>query len=151
MPTSDFERLYHGMLYGLMSWEQFNAFWSAIDPAAGWYLYAVGQDIPGQPANTDVVRAFLREIDTLLKREHEPDYCGIVYADDLQNPRLVKIYDPHQLGSSCGSSGTTVPPGWVMSRTQPVEIKPAGHIPNNRKRWWKELAGWLSGSIVQHQ
>ena len=136
---SNFEQLYNGMLYSLMSWAQFDAFWSGIDPAAGWYLYAVGQDVPSQPAKADDVRAFMREIEVLLKREHEQEYCGIVYADDLQHPRLVKIYDPHQLGSSCGSSGATVFPGWVMSRMPPEDLKPVVPVPNNRKRWWAAL------------
>lgn len=137
--SSEFDRIYNGMLYSLMSWAQLDTFWAAIDPAANWYLYAVGQDIPLQPANADAVRAFLREIDTLLKREHEQEYCGIVYADDLQHPRLVKVYDPHQLGSSCGSSGITVLPGWIMSRMPPSNLKSDVPIPNNRKRWWTAL------------
>lgn len=139
MPTSEFERIYNGMLYSLMTWTQFDAFWSGIDPATGWYLYAVGQNLPAQAAEPDDVRAFLREIGMLLKREHEEEYCGIVYADDLQHPSLVKIYDPHQLGSSCGSSGTTVLPGWVMSRMPPADLKPVAPVPNNRKRWWAAL------------
>lgn len=142
MPSSthsSFEQRYNGMLYSLMTWAQFDTFWSNIDPAAGWHLYAVGQDIPTHPAKADDVRAFLRKIETLLKREHEQDYCGIVYTDNLQHPSLVKIYDPHQLGSSCGSSGTTVLPGWVMSRMPPVDLKPVAPVPNNRKRWWAAL------------
>lgn len=136
---SNFEQLYNGMLYSLMSWAQFDEFWSGIDPAAGWYLYAIGQDVPSHPAKAEDVRAFLREIKALLKREHEQEYCGIVYANELQHPRLIKIYDPHQLGSSCGSSGTTVLPGWVMSQIPPEDLKPAAPVPNNRKRWWAGL------------
>jgi len=42
-----------------------------------------------------------------LRADHHESYCGIVYADDLDKPRLIKIYDPNNLGSSCGSSKTT--------------------------------------------
>lgn len=136
---SSFEQLYNGTLYSLMSWAQFDVFWSSIDPTANWYLYAVGQGVPQHPSEAGDVRAFLRETEALLKREHEVEYCGIVYADDIQHPSLVKIYDPHQLGSSCGSSGTTVLPGWVMSRMQPADLKHDAPVPNNRKRWWAAL------------
>jgi hypothetical protein len=142
MPSSthtNFEQICNGTLYSLMSWAQFDAFWSVIDPTANWYLYAVGQDVPQQPSNADAVRAFLLETEVLLKREHEQEYCGIVYADDIQHPNLVKIYDPHQLGSSCGSSGTAVLPGWVMSRMPPVDLKPVAPVLNGRKRWWAGL------------
>lgn len=142
MPTptpADFGQLYHGVLYGLMSWAQLDALWRAIDPAARWYLYAIGHGVPKAPASEDEVRAFMRGIDALLKREHEHEYCGIVYADDLQHPRLVKIYDPHQLGVSCGSSGAPVLPGWVMSQEPPEELRPVAPVPNNRKRWWAAL------------
>jgi hypothetical protein len=55
----------------------------------------------------------------LLRDEHRESYCGIVYADDLDKPRLIKIYDPNNLGSSCGSSKNPPGPGWIMSRCAP--------------------------------
>jgi hypothetical protein len=70
---------------------------------------------------------FIERIDTLLRNEHHESYCGIVYADDLDNPRLIKIYDPNNLGSSCGSSKNPPGPGWIMSRdeAQRVAILPS--------------------------
>jgi hypothetical protein len=76
-----------------------------------------------------------------LRAEHHESYCGIVYADDLENPSLIKIYDPNNLGSSCGSSKTPHPPGWVMSRLPPDEIIAPRAAPENRKRWWQGLLG----------
>jgi hypothetical protein len=76
-----------------------------------------------------------------LRAEHHESYCGIVYADDLENPRLIKIYDPNNLGSSCGSSKTPHPPGWIMSRLPPDEIIAIRAAPENRKRWWQGLLG----------
>lgn len=144
LPHTPFGAAYNGVLYGLVSWAQFDDFWASIDPAAGWHLYAPGQDVPRVPSDADQVRHFLQHIDALLKREHEHDYCGIVYVDDLRSPCLVKIYDPQQLGVSCGSSGITVLPGWVMSLAPPDELKPAAPVPNNRRRWWTALWPSLS-------
>jgi hypothetical protein len=82
---------------------------------------------------------FITEIDSLLRREHDEKYCGIVYADDLQAPRFVKIYDPHNLGVSCGYSDNPPLPGWVLSKLPPVDLPAAQHVPKNRKRWWRAL------------
>lgn len=131
---------YQGLLYNILSWDQLNAFWARLDRQAGWYLYPVGHQLPDSMASAEEVERFIREIDTLLQREHEEDYCGIVYADDLEKPSFIKIYDPNNLGVSCGSSGKHIFPGWIMSLQQPVELKPEV-IPNNRKRWWNTLFG----------
>jgi hypothetical protein len=141
---TEFDRLYNGLLFSLMSWEQLEAFWGKIDRSAGWYLYAVGETLPESAADAETATRFLREIDALLRRDHHEDYCGIVYADDLDNPTLVKIYDPNNLGSSCGGTGKhAIPPGWVMSRVPPREIIHSGVVAANRKRWWQ---AFLDGS-----
>lgn len=141
--TDEFDRYYDGMLYSVMRWDQLTAFWKKVDAAAGWYLYAVGQHLPEAPASADKVQQFTREMDELLRREHHEDYCAIVYADDLEAPNFVKIYDPNHLGSSCGSSATqsAVLPGWLMSRTPPRELEIRGVVTGQRKRWWQAFLG----------
>lgn len=138
--STEFEAKYWGMLYNLLSWDQLTAFWDRVDAGAGWYLYAVGQDVPKEKSNDDEVAHFIHHIDELLRKEHEEDYCGIVYADDTANPTFIKIYDPSNLGVSCGSSGEHIYPGWIMSQQAPVNLKPAV-VPNNRKKWWSALFG----------
>ncbi len=133
----EFDQLFDGTLYSLLSWKQLTAFWERLDPAAGWFLYAVGEARPETPADSAHVTAFVREIDALLRREHHEDYCGIVYADDLERPRLIKIYDPNHLGTSCGSSKHRILPGWVMSLMPPSDLQPPSFVPQNRKRWWQ--------------
>lgn len=135
--NSDFDRLFEGTLYSLLSWSQLDAFWKRVDPAAGWYLYAVGEPRPQAPVDAEHVTAFILRIDDLLRKEHHEDYCGIVYADDLETPSLVKIYDPNNLGTSCGSSKHRILPGWVMSRMQPSDLGTPQFVPQNRKRWWQ--------------
>jgi len=139
--ATEFEQLYEGRLWSLLSWQQLTDFWARIDRGAGWYLYAVGEPLPAAPATAEEVGRFIAETDALLRKEHLHDYCGIVYADDLEAPRMVKIYDPNHLGVSCGSSKHPPPPGWVMSRMPPVELRRAGPLPESRKRWWRALFG----------
>jgi hypothetical protein len=139
----EFASLYAGRLWSVLSWDQLNGFWRRIDPGAGWYLFAPGVDsvVPTEPAEAAVVAEFIARIDTLLRNEHHESYCGIVYADDLESPRLVKIFDPNNLGSSCGSSKNPPGPGWIMSRVAPVEMPATRPAPENRKRWWRGLLG----------
>jgi hypothetical protein len=134
--ATEFENNLNGLLYSLLSWQQLADFWPKINPEGGWYLYAIGETVPQSPASPEQVSTFIKQIDNLLHKNHDEDYCGIVYANDLNNPRLVKIYDPDNLGSSCGSSKNPPLPGWIMSRMPPSEIRPKGVIPGNRKRWW---------------
>ncbi|MCX7898268.1 MAG: hypothetical protein N2441_10405, partial [Rhodocyclaceae bacterium] len=61
------------------------------------------------------------------------------YADDLENPRLVKIFDPNHLGVSCGFSAKPPAPGWVMSRVPPEAVDAEIVMPENRRRWWRRL------------
>ncbi len=134
---SEFDQLFDGTLYSLLSWQQLTAFWERLDTGAGWYLYALGEERPSEPADSEHVAAFTREIDVLLHREHHEDYCGIVYADNLDDPSIIKIYDPNHLGTSCGSSKHRILPGWVMSKLPPSDLSPSHLVPQNRKRWWQ--------------
>jgi hypothetical protein len=136
---SAFLDLYAGRLWSVMSWDQLTAFWSRINPAAGWYLYAVGETLPDAPASSEQTGEFVRRVDALLRDDHRHDYCGIVYADDLEQPSFVKIYDPNNLGVSCGFSTNPPLPGWIMSRVPPEDLQPANKAPEGRRRWWRTL------------
>jgi hypothetical protein len=138
---SDFQQAYSGRLISLLSWEQLTAFWQRIDADAAWYLYAVGEAPPSVPADADSVARFVRDVDALLHRDHRESYCGIVYADDLVQPSFIKIYDPNNLGSSCGVSKHPPLPGWIMSLAPPEELNPARQAPESRRRWWQSLQG----------
>jgi hypothetical protein len=137
--VKSFQELNSGRLWSVMSWEQLSAFWARIDPAAGWYLYAVGEPVPTAVAAAEQVTEFTRRIDALLRDDHRHDYCGIVYADDLEQASFIKIYDPNNLGVSCGFSTNPPPPGWIMSRVVPEEVGSAQKLPEGRKRWWRAL------------
>lgn len=142
----EFDRLFEGTLHSLLSWTQLAAFWERLDPAAGWYLYAVGEPRPEAPADAEHVTAFIQRIDELLRKEHHEDYCGIVYADDLNTPNMVKIYDPNNLGTSCGASKHRILPGWIMSRMPPSDLEAPHFMPQNRKRWWQGFMDWMGAN-----
>jgi hypothetical protein len=134
---SGFTEKLNGLLYSLLSWKQLAEFWPRINTGAGWYIYAIGEPVPDTVSTAEQVAAFIKHVDELLHKEHHEDYCGIVYADDLNNPGFIKIYDPNNLGVSCGSSKNPPLPGWILSTIPPTELQPKGVIPANRKRWWQ--------------
>jgi hypothetical protein len=135
---------FKGNFKSMLRWEQLDELWHAVRrPELGpWYIYAVGEAPPAACSDAERLDAFLREIDALLRREHDEDYCGIVYANDRERPTLIKIYDPNNLGSVCGSGSQPPPlPGWILSALAPVDLPAALPPPGNRRRWWRQLFG----------
>jgi hypothetical protein len=136
-----FMQAFRGSFTSALRWHQLDDLWERLGERAdhGWYIYAIGEMPPEEPADAERFHAFIREIDQLLREEHEEDYCGIVYADDLKEPSFVKIYDPHNLGVSCGYSDNPPLPGWLLTRIRPFDLQAALVVPKNRKRWWQRL------------
>lgn len=138
---NSFAEVLKGPLYGVMSWDQWDTLQTTMinTRQGGWYVYYVGEAVPTYKQTDDSFDHIVKEIDQLLRRDHDEAYLGIVYTDHFDTPTLVKIYDPNNLGASCGSSGIFVPPGWVISKMPPVEIQSPIRIPQGRKRWWNNL------------
>jgi hypothetical protein len=138
-----FLRAVRGSFTSALRWHHLDTLWDLLraDADGGWYLYAVGEPPPAAPAAAEHVARFIDEIDALLRREHDEDYCGIVYADDPAAPRFVKIYDPNNLGVVCGFSDNPPLPGWIMSKLAPVDLPAAQPAPKGRRRWWRRLFG----------
>ena len=141
--ATPFVKAYRGSFTSMMRWPHLDEFWSVLSLQAddNWYIYAVGEQPPEIPATKDKLLSFIKEIDILLREEHNEDYCSIVYADDKTTPSFIKIYDPNNLGVSCGFSDNPPLPGWILSKLQPVELETALNPPNNRRRWWKRMFG----------
>jgi hypothetical protein len=138
-----FLQAFRGSFISTLRWHQLDALWERMRERAGdgWYLYAIGEEPPQDPADAAQVLRFIDEIDRLLRAEHDEDFCGIVYADDLAAPALIKIYDPNNLGVVCGYSDNPPLPGWVMSKLPPVDLPASRQVPKGRRRWWRRLFG----------
>lgn len=136
-----FIEAYKGSFSSMMRWPQLDDFWLRLNQLAddSWYIYAVGEQPPESPSSKSNLLSFIKEIDILLHKDHTEDYCGIVYADNKTTPTFIKIYDPNNLGISCGFSDNPPKPGWIISKLKPVELEAALNPPNNRRRWWKKV------------
>lgn len=132
---------FRGNFTSLLRWHQLDEFWDVLrqQAASDWYIYAVGETPPETPASEKHLLKFIEEIDALLHKEHEHDYCGIVYTDDKETPSFIKIFDPNNLGVSCGFSENPPLPGWILSKIKPVELEKALNPPNNRRHWWNKI------------
>ena len=135
------KRFKEGRFESLMRWQQLETFWNTLRPQIddSWYVYAIGEAAPLEPSSKENVLSFITEIDQLLHDEHDESYCGIVYADNHQSPDFIKIFDPNNLGVSCGFSENPPLPGWVMSKMKPVDLRDALQPANNRRRWWQKI------------
>ncbi len=139
-PEGAFAKKFKGRLYGVMQWHDLDALWQGVYVAPeGWYASLSGTEPAQQTLAADALKEFVGEVDALLRREHEEKYCGIVYADDLKQPSFIKIYDPHNLGSSCGVHAGAHPPRWVLSKQLPEAIVDSAPLPGSRKRWWQAI------------
>lgn len=137
---SDYMRAFRGSFTSALRWPQLDELWQRLRAMPdGWFIYPVGEAPPESVASAEQLGRFIEEIDVLLRTEHDEDYCGIVYADDRANPSMVKIYDPNNLGVSCGYSDNPPLPGWVLSRLPPVDLQARQPLPKNRQRWWRRL------------
>jgi hypothetical protein len=141
--ADDFLEAFSGRFSGILRWPQLDALWRRLRELndGGWYVYAVGEQPPRTPASAKQLERFIVEIDALLRRDHDEDYCGIVYVDDRDRPAFIKIFDPHNLGAVCGFSEQPPLPGWIISRLPPGDLTAAFPPPAARRRWWRRLFG----------
>lgn len=125
-----------GTFSGILQWQQLDELWDRIK-GGQWFFYQVGETLPAMPLNGKELAVRIDALNSLLRHDHDYHYCGIVYADDVEAPALVKVYDPSNLGSSCSHSATPTPPRWILSISQPAPVESHGPVLNNRKHWWQ--------------
>jgi hypothetical protein len=136
-----YQERFKGEFTGILRWPQLDELWDTLrnDEEGRWYVYAIGETPPTSPVSYGQLEHFITEIDTLLRKDHDEDYCGIVYADSRERPRFIKIYDPNNLGVVCGSSDAPSLPGWTLSKLKPINLPDAFPPPVVRRRWWQRL------------
>lgn len=139
--SQPFYDAYRGSFRGLRRWSDLDTLWKTLGGKAdqNWYIYAIGEAVPDSPVTAKQLDLFIDEINTLLHNEHKEEYCGIVYVDDTTDPAFIKIYDPNNLGVTCGFSDSPPLPGWIISKLPPLELSQSTFLPQNRRRWWRRL------------
>ena len=141
--SDEFLQAFRGSFTSALRWHHLDALWQVLreDVDDGWYVYAVGELPPEAPRPHAELVHFIGELDALLRKDHQEDFCGIVYADDLKHPSFIKVYDPHNLGVVCGYSDNPPLPGWVLSKIKPCDLPAAQQPAKHRSHWWQRLFG----------
>ncbi|MBT5230496.1 MAG: hypothetical protein HOM11_09505 [Methylococcales bacterium] len=136
-----FLALFRGDFYGMLRWEQLDTLWGVMrqDAQKHWHIYHVGDAPPEGPIDHPKLLEFITHIDELLHKEHQEEYCGVVYVDNPKDPAFVKVFDPNNLGVSCGFSDNPPLPGWILSLQTPIDLPEAIKPAKNRQRWWQKI------------
>ncbi|GMR19587.1 MAG: hypothetical protein BMS9Abin36_0182 [Gammaproteobacteria bacterium] len=136
--THTFRKAYTGRFISIMSWSELAQFWEQLKALSDqdWYIYATDSAPPNTATGSQAFCDFINKIDTLLRTQHEEDYCSIVFVDSKSAPSIIKIYDPNNLGVVCGYSDDPPLPGWILSRLPPAEIRQATARPPS---FWRKV------------
>jgi hypothetical protein len=121
LPDTPFWRAYQGPMAGMVNWARLDAFWPVLQASGGaWYVTDLESGaLPDAPATSDEFAATLALAQAMYDPVRDRSWCGVVFADDPAAPSFVKLFDPWNMGASCGSSGVRVMPRWVLSRIAP--------------------------------
>lgn len=135
--NSDYMQAFKGYFLGIKSWDDLTQLWNALRQhnQGQWYVYTTDERPPASPLPAAELEQFIQLVDKELYDNHEEDYCGIVYVDNLGTPTFIKIYDPNNLGVVCGFSDNPPLPKYVLSHIKPVDIEAATTPPSR----WKKL------------
>jgi hypothetical protein len=135
--SPDYMQAFNGYFRGIKSWDDLTRFWDSLrlHNQGQWYVYTIGEQPPTGPLPATELEQFIELADQELRDNHEEDYCGIVYADNVDEPTFIKIYDPNNLGVVCGFSDNPPLPKWVLSHMKPIDIEAATTPPSR----WKKL------------
>lgn len=127
MRDNSFSEKYTGSFKSLLQWSDFDDYWESLKEIEknGWYVSVPSLTPDLTPKSDEDINRFLDEIAVLIHKYHQERVCGIVYVDDLDNPNMIKIYDPNNLGYSCGSSPIKPFAGWVISTMLPEAMENA--------------------------
>lgn len=128
-----------GAFIGILTWDGLSRLWTTVLSTRDqdWYVYSPGKKGSAAQVNGEALEHFVLEMDALLRKRHRETYCGIVYTDSVEQPELVKIYDPYHLGSSDScSTVSTIVPGWVLTRFMPEQLHDHSGLRKAWKHWW---------------
>jgi len=135
--TNPYKEANTGSLKGIRRWQAFDDFWQKLETLndGQWFIYDTTKNPPTETVSKAAFTDFLTMTNQLLHEQHQEDYCGIVYVDNMDEPRFIKIYDPANLGVVCGFSDNPPLPGWIISRLTPCDL----HKPAPPSLWKKYL------------
>jgi len=140
LPDTPFWRAYQGRASGLLKWEDVDALWPllAAQPDA-WYVYDLEIAVPTAPFSATEFTAFLPQAEALVNARRDRSHSGAIYIDNHNTPTFIKIFDPSNMGTSCGGDHDMIFPRFILSKIQP-DPRPAPS-PGNKSFLGKLILG----------
>lgn len=139
LPDTAYWRAWQAPAKGLLRWDEVDALLEVLIASGGdWFVFDLGAPPPEAPVQD--LAPVLEEVREMYAPLRSRSYCGTVYVDDAQAPRLVRFFDPYQMGASCGSSGERVWPRLALSRLRPDALPEPEPVP--KPGFWGRLGGF---------
>lgn len=132
LPDTAFWNAYQGKFGGVPTWQMFDRFWAVLEKTGGeWYVFDPEGEAPDAPAED--FAAVLAEARACVEDVRKMrSFCGTVFADDMEAPTFVKVFDPWKMGGVCGGSGERIMPRWVFSRMVPDALPLLPDVPEKK-------------------
>ncbi len=124
-PDTAFWRAYLGPAKGLLRWEEVAALWDYLRASGDWFVFDPEGDAPESPLEGAALAKEVAALETLVNSGHDRHCSGAIYVDDKAAPTFIKVFDPRNMGSSCGWGGAPILPYRIISRIQPDPLPPA--------------------------
>jgi len=128
-PDTAYWRRYQARSTGLLHWPAVDALWPRLAASTGpWYVYDLQSLPPATPLTAAGFAAFLPIAEALVNTRRDRSHSGAIYIDTPANPAFVKIFDPANMGTSCGGDHDLILPRYILSHHLP-DPKPASAAP----------------------
>lgn len=125
LPDTPFWRLYQGRASGLLHWPEVDAFWATLSQTpSGWYVYDLETPPPENPHSPADFSTALKAAQSLVNARRDRSHSGAIYIDNRETPAFIKVFDPSNMGTSCGGAHDMIFPRYIFSKAKP-EPRPA--------------------------
>lgn len=120
LPDTAFWRLYQGRSKGVLNWPEVDTLWQQLAGSPeGWFAYDLELAPPEAPSTPEAFLAVLKDAETLVNARRDRSHSGAIYIDSAENPAFVKIFDPVNMGTSCGGDHEIILPHYILSKAKP--------------------------------
>jgi len=120
LPGTNYWRAFQGRSSGLINWKDVDALWVQLSSQPeGFFVYDFEAAPPTTPLPAFDFARFLPKAEALVNERRDRSHSGAIYIDSLTAPLFIKIFDPTNMGTSCGGDHEMVFPRFTLSKIKP--------------------------------
>jgi len=127
-----FTAVYRGILEGVLSDTQYKSLCESLN--GDWYaLDFTSENRSLQSFSGDELKSHMYSLlDIVQKRNMVSVNYPYAYAKNINDPILIKVYDPMKCGSSCSTSAPD--PWWIFTKIKPEIEELRGLFPEKSRK-----------------